>query len=133
MESLIDHIVSESDLDERTPERLILVHNGDYVELSGPLAYRRVLYAHNPDYSVFIEISNTLVEISDGETRVETLSEPATPVDGAEGRDLYLMAVEAPTPGEEGWLGMPTWVWWAAGAGGAALVLIGVVYAVTRK
>lgn len=43
---------------------------------------------------------------------------------------------EAPPPDgedEEGWLAIPTWAWWAAGAGGAALVLIGVVYAVTRK
>jgi len=130
MESLIDHIVSEYHLDERTPERLFLAHNGDYVELSGPLAYRRVLYAHNPDYSVFLSVSDTVMEIPDGETHSETLSEPATPVDGAEYRDLYLMAV----PEKEGWLGIPSWVLPVAiGASVTALVVVGVVYAYSRK
>ncbi|GAH04363.1 unnamed protein product [marine sediment metagenome] len=99
MESLIDHIISEYDLDERTPERLILLHDGDYVKLSGPLAYRRALYAHNSNYSVFLSVSDTVLYIPDGATRLETLSEPATPVDGAEYRDLYLMAAEEPSSG----------------------------------
>lgn len=129
MGSLIDHIVSESGLDERTPERLIMAHNGDYVELSGPLVFRRVIYAHNPDYSVFLPISDTVVEIADGETYMQELTEPTAPVDGAEYRDIYILAVP-----EEGWLGIPSWVLPVAiGASVTALVVIGVVYGFSRK
>lgn len=41
---------------------------------------------------------------------------------------------EAPPPdGEGGWPAIPPWAWWAMSAGGAALLLIGVVYTATRK
>lgn len=119
MESLIDHIINERDLDERTAERIILNHNWDYVELAGPLTFRLKIYAHNPDYSIWILLSDFVVNLDEGETYIAALSEPVDPVDGAEYRDIYITA-EEPRPSK-----LPLVL---IGIGAGIVGLLGLVY-----
>lgn len=54
-------------------------------------------------------------------------------IDSWEGNVATVEEAPPPDDEEEGLAAWPTWAWWAMGAGGAALVVVGVIYAATRK